>query len=102
MDNQSLTPKVIKEELDLSKGQFKVPSVNPSIRNSRVLCNAIAANHEDFLIDSSCHYLIEDLETVETTESGDIDKGKDAHKSHLLDCFRYFIWTFHNDFVRFR
>tara|TARA_Y100000361_G_C11162000_1_gene348077 strand:+ start:5122 stop:6399 length:1278 start_codon:yes stop_codon:yes gene_type:complete len=93
---------IIREELDLSKGQFKVPSVNPSIRNSRVLCNAIAQNHEDFLIDSSCHYLIEDIETVETTESGDIDKGKDAHKSHLLDCFRYYLWTFHNDFVRFR
>jgi|TARA_R100000479_G_scaffold43626_2_gene19976 hypothetical protein len=93
---------IIKQELDLSKGQFKVPSVNPSIRNSRVLCNAIAANHEDFMIDSSCHYLIEDLETVETNDQGDIDKGKDAHKSHLLDCFRYFLWTFHNDFVRFR
>lgn len=93
---------IIREELQLSKGQFRVPSVNPSIRNSRVLCNAIAANHKDFLIDSSCHYLIEDIESVEATESGDIDKGKDARKSHLLDCFRYFLWTFHNDFVRFR
>jgi len=93
---------IIRDELDLSKVQFRVPSVNPSIRNSRVLCNAICANHKDFLIDSSCHYLIEDVESVEATESGDIDKGKDARKSHLLDCFRYFLWTFHNDFIKFR
>jgi len=93
---------IIKQELDLSNNQFKVPSVNPSIKNSRVLCNAILANHPDFKVDSSCHYLIEDLETVEATETGDINKTKDARKSHLLDCFRYYVWTFHNDFIRFR
>lgn len=93
---------IIREELDLSKSQFRVPSVNPSIRNSRVLCNSILSNHEDFKIDSSCLFLIEDLETVEATETGDINKTKDARKSHLLDCFRYYLWTFHNDFVNVR
>ena len=93
---------IIKDELDLSKNQFLVPSVNPSIKNSRVLCNAILANHPNFEVDSSCLFLTEDLETVEATETGDINKTKDAHKSHLLDCFRYYVWTFHYNFIRFK
>lgn len=93
---------IIRDELDLSKNQFRVPSVNPSIKNSRVLCNSILSNHNDFQVDAGCMYLIEDLETVEATETGEINKTKDARKSHLLDCFRYFLWTFNHDFVKFR
>jgi len=93
---------IIQQELDLTTSQFKVPTFNPSVKNSRVLTNSICQNHKDFLIDSSCQYLIEDLETVEATETGDINKTKDARKSHLLDCIRYYLWTFHNNFISIR
>jgi len=93
---------IIKEELDLSKNQFLLPTFNPSIKNSRVLCNSILQNHEDFIIDASCHHTIEDLQTVEATDKGEIDKVSDKRKGHLLDCFRYYCWTFHNDFIRFK
>ena len=92
--------KVIKQQLMLSRSQFKVPSVNPSLKNSRVLVNSMLDRHEDLIIDERCRFLIEDLQFVETNESGDIDKAKDKHRSHLLDCFRYFLWTFHHNFIK--
>jgi hypothetical protein len=91
---------IIRDELDLPKSAFKVPNVNPSIKNSRVLLNSMLEKHPDMVIDASCEFLIHDLQNVETTPTGDIDKGKDASLTHLLDCFRYYIWTFHNDFIR--
>lgn len=92
---------IIRDELGLSKSQFKVPSINPSIKNSRVLLNSMLERHTDLLIDSSCQYLINDLISVQTDSNGDIDKSKDKHLTHLLDCFRYYLWTFHHDFIRF-
>jgi hypothetical protein len=92
---------IIKNELDLSTNAFKVPSMNPSIKNSRVLLNSLLDRHPDFLIDESCTFTISDLETVQTDNLGDIDKSKDASKTHLLDCLRYYLFTFHSDFVRY-
>lgn len=93
---------IIRDELDLPKSSFRVPSVNPSIKNSRVLLNSILQKHPDFTIDSSCQFLIHDLQNVETTPSGDIEKTKDAKLTHLLDCLRYYLWTFHNNFIRLK
>jgi hypothetical protein len=93
---------IIRDELAIPKSAFKVPSVNPSIKNSRVLLNSMLEKHPDLIIDPSCHFLIHDLQNVETTPNGDIDKGRDASLTHLLDCFRYYLWTFHNDFIRWR
>jgi hypothetical protein len=93
---------IIRDELQLPKTAFKVPSVNPSIKNSRVLLNSILEKHPDIVIDTSCQWLIHDLQNVETTANGDIEKTKDSNLSHLLDCFRYYLWTFHNDFVKYR
>jgi hypothetical protein len=93
---------IIRDELDLPKSAFRVPSVNPSIKNSRVLLNSILQKHPDCKIDSSCQFLIHDLQSVETTSSGDIDKTSDSKSTHLLDCFRYYLWTFHNDFIRLK
>lgn len=92
---------IIKEELKLPRNAFKVPTFNPSIKNSRVLLNSILEKHPDFKIDPSCQFLISDLQNVQTKEDGDIDKGKDAHATHLLDGLRYYLWTFHSSFVKY-
>lgn len=92
---------IIKEELKLPRNAFKVPTFNPSIKNSRVLLNSILEKHPDIKIDSSCEYLINDLQNVQCTPDGDIDKGKDAALTHLLDGFRYYLWTFHSNFVKY-
>ena len=98
---QSYNGSIIKSQVDLPKSSFKVPNINPSIKNSRVLVNSILERHPEFAIDSSCQWLINDLQSVQTDAQGDIDKSKDKHSTHLLDCFRYFLWTYHHDFIKF-
>jgi hypothetical protein len=91
--------KVIASELKLSVRQIMVPLANPSIKNSRLLVNSILEKHPDFIIDESCQYLIDDLRYCEVDETGDIDKDKNKHMTHLLDCFRYYLNTFFQGFI---
>jgi len=92
---------IIYQQLQIPKSSFKVPTFNPSIKNSRILLNSMLEKHLDFSIDSYCQYLIADLQSVQADDDGDIDKSKDKHATHLLDCLRYFLWTFHNNFVKY-
>ncbi|MFM9060487.1 MAG: hypothetical protein ACKOQP_02335, partial [Bacteroidota bacterium] len=92
---------IIRDELQIPKSAFKVPTFNPSIRNSRILLNSILEKHPDFLIDASCQFLINDLQMVQANETGEIDKSKDATITHLLDCLRYYLFTFHASFVKY-
>lgn len=94
---------VIKQELYLAKGQIHVPSINPSIDNSYLLTNSLFARHEDLKISAKgCPYLIEDLKSVKVVQGEhiSIDKKTDAMKSHLLDCLRYYFWTWHKQFIK--
>lgn len=86
--------KEIKRILNIGMGQFKVPAANPRVKNTRVLCNALLKKHPDYFFSDRVPYLILDIEQCEADANGDIDKSKDKHQSHLLDCFRYFNYTF--------
>ncbi len=90
---------VIRDKLRLTSGQLKVPTVNPAISDSQVLTNSILQNHKVYF-DPSMTYTIEDLLYVEVNESGDIDKSKDKHRSHLLDTVRYTFNTFHKHLLK--
>lgn len=92
---------VIQDELGLNDNQIRTPSINPAVRDSRVLCNSILQNF-NLIIDPSCTFLIEDLKYVEVNENGDIDKTKDKHRSHLADCFRYLLDTFYGHYINIR
>lgn len=92
--------KAIKGNLQLSPLQLKVPRANPSIRNTRVLCNSLLNKHPNFFINKhACPDLVIDLNQVTVGDNGELDKDKDKRKTHLLDCFRYYCWTFHRDFL---
>lgn len=91
--------KIVKQELKLSMGQFKLPAANPPIKNTRILCNSLLGRHPDYKFSDRVPYTVLDLEEVEVNADGDIDKSKDKHKSHLLDCFRYFNYTFLHRFL---
>jgi hypothetical protein len=95
--------RIIQKELDLPKHSFKVPSFNPGISNSRVLTNSILERHGDFLIDAGCLWTINDLQMVEVDAAGDILKDRTTVNKHsdLLDCLRYYLWTFHSNFIKF-
>lgn len=92
---------IIQQKLKLVDAQMKVPSFNPAIADSRVLCNSILQNYPIY-IDPSCTYLIDDLKYVEVTQEGDINKAKDKHRSHLLDTFRYTLNTFHSHLLNIK
>jgi hypothetical protein len=90
----------IKQKFKVGDSQFKLPGANPSIANTRVLCNSLLAKHPAYLINSTCNHLLGDIRSVTIDENGDIDKKKDAHKTHLLDCWRYYNWQFHHSFLK--
>lgn len=94
--------KEIKRVLNLGIGQFKIPGSNPPIKNTRVLSNALLFRHNEYLFSDRVPYLIMDIEQCEVDETGGIDKSKDKHQSHLLDCWRYFNWTFLSKFLDLR
>lgn len=90
---------VIKKELKLPSSRFQIPSINPSVKNSRVLCNSIFAKHPAILINKRCKWLIEDIKFMIVDENGEIDKKKDSHKGHILDAMRYYFNTYFGDFI---
>lgn len=92
---------VIKQKLNLNDGQLMVPTFNPAIADSRVLCNSILQNFPIY-IDPECKYTIEDLKYVEVKDDGEINKTADKHRSHLLDTFRYTLNTWHKDLLNIK
>jgi len=90
---------VIRQKLNLSEGQLKVPAVNPAVSDSRVLFNSILQNF-DYVVDKSCTFAIDDFKYVEVDDNGDIDKKRDKHRSHLLDAERYRINTFYKHLIK--
>lgn len=92
---------IIHQKLGVPWENIFLPSVNPRIKPNRVLVNSLFARHEAITIDAEgCPFLIEDLKYVETDDKGDINKKKDARRSHLLDCLRYYFNSFFADFVK--
>jgi hypothetical protein len=93
---------VVQTKLRLGRAQMKQPTVNPSIRDTRVLVNSLLQNY-CIKIDPSCEWLIKDLKYVEVDSEGDIikDRRTDLRKADLLDCFRYYCNSFHRDWIRF-
>lgn len=91
---------IIKKELVLGPTQIRVPRANPSVRNTRVLTNALFSKHGNYWVNTkACPHLTLDLNGVVVKPNGDIDKDKDKRLTHLLDGLRYYNWTFHRDFL---
>jgi hypothetical protein len=91
-DNMN-TYDLIRKLLIVPNNNIHVPNRNLGLRDSRQLCN-LALDAFDIRVDPSCEYLIQDLLTVEVDEKGLINKKQDKEKTHLLDCFRYYISTY--------
>jgi hypothetical protein len=92
---------IIQNSLQLANHQLVVPTINPSHQNSRILCNSILTHHKDHLIDPSCQWLIKDLKYVECKPDGSINKDRSSasKEADLLDCWRYLLWAFKNDYI---
>lgn len=93
---------IIGNELDLVHQQFNVPTVNPLVKNSRILCNSMLYRHPKVMIHPRCEYLIKDIEFVQVKDNGDIDKDTNKSLTHLLDTWRYYLNTYFSDFIKLR
>lgn len=94
---------VIKAQLDLGQSQFKVPTINPTLEENRVLVNSILHNKTVVLDREKCKGLIFDLEHAQVLPDGSLDKSdrKDPTKQlDALDCFRYYLNTFHKHVLK--
>lgn len=94
---------IIQHELNITAYQIKAPQANPSILKSRELTNSILEKHGDFLISRThCQKTIYDLKFVEVDEEHDIvkDRHKQEGKADYLDTLRYYLNTFHQEFIR--
>src|SRR5690606_10424545 len=94
---------VIKSKLRLSNGQIRVPTVNPKVKENRVLVNAVFVQKKVLLDAAKCKGLIYDLENVSVTDVGDIDKGDRKNpkkRADHLDNFRYYCNTFHKHVLK--
>lgn len=89
---------IIKEKLNLSIKQLKVPTVNPRVKENRVLVNAVFHNCDVQLDPYKCAPLIFDCKNVAVNDVGDIDKGDRSNikkRADHLDNWRYYLNTFH-------
>lgn len=94
---------VIKSKLNLSNNQLRVPSINPTMVENRVLVNSILHNCNVLLDEEKCKGLIFDLEYAAVLPDGSLDKTdrKDPTKQlDALDCFRYYLNTFHKHVLK--
>lgn len=94
---------VIKSKLTLSQTQLKVATSNPSLDENRVLVNSVLHNKQVTLDEIKCKGLIFDLEHAQVLPDGSLDKTdrKDPTKQlDALDCFRYYLNTFHKNVLK--
>ena len=91
---------VIKQELGIIDNQIRIPTVNPAIRDTRVLLNSILQNGQ-FNISANCPLTIRDLKYVQVDDKGDIEKDRstDLKNADLLDAVRYTCSMFHRNFL---
>lgn len=86
--------KVIKQKLNVSNTQLKIPQSNPSIAENQVLVNAILEHFPVTLDSTRCAPLIHDLQFVEMLPDGSIRKGDRTdpkQQADSLDTFRYYL-----------
>ncbi len=76
--------------------EFRVPTVNPSVRERVGLVNAMlysAAGETELYLDPRCKETILDLEEVSyKPDSMTIDKERDPKRTHLSDALGYLVW----------
>lgn len=94
---------VIKSKLSLSMPQLKVPTVNPTMEENRVLVNYVLHNCNVVVDKERCAPLIYDFENARVLPDGSLDKSNrnDPTKQlDNLDTFRYYLNTFHKHLLK--
>ena len=76
--------------------RFRIPKANPAVRRRVELMNGklhSAAGERLLRVDPKCKELILDFQSVTWVEgTHEIDKAKDARRTHLSDALGYLVW----------
>jgi len=93
---------VIKDVLELTDRNIQVPSKNPALSDSRVLCNSVL-QHADVKITRNCEQTIMDviyaaIKINPMTKKLDVVKT-DEEGRHFFDGFRYILHACYPDFI---
>ena len=94
---------IIKAKLNLGQAQLKVPTVNPKVKENRVLVNAVFVNCEVTFDPEKSKGLIFDCVNVSVNDVGDIEKGDRKNpkkRADHLDNYRYYLNTFHKHVLK--
>lgn len=94
---------IIKSQLNLSQAQFKVPTVNPKVKENRVLVNAVLLKCDVSMDPVKAKGLIFDCKNVSVNDVGKIEKGDRKNpkkRADHLDNFRYYLNTFHKHVLK--
>lgn len=86
--------KIIKNMLNLSKGQIQVSGSNPPLKDSRVMCNSILEIMPFVVDEVNCKDFIDDAEQCKANADNTIvkdNRNKEAQKADTLDNTRYFL-----------
>jgi hypothetical protein len=87
----------IKDDLNLSDYNLKVPKSNMAHKDSRQLCNSVLT-HADFLITDNCQQTIADVASASVDDRGELIKDK-QNGLHFFDNYRYTIHEYYSDFI---
>lgn len=90
--------RVLKDILDLSDDQIRVPSQNLALSDSRVLCNSVLKN-ANFFITENCKKTIKDIEMAMVDDEGELIKNP-TFPCHKLDSARYLWAECYKDFIK--
>lgn len=90
--------RVLKDVLDLSDDQIRVPSQNLALSDSRVLCNSVLKNAK-FYITKDCKKTIKDIQMTMVDDEGEMIKNA-TFPCHKTDSARYLIAECYKDFIK--
>lgn len=88
---------VIKAKLDLTFSQIKVPTVNPTLEENRVLVNYVLKNLKVTIDPDKAKALIYDLTHVRVLPDGSLDKKNrrdPKEQADAMDLWRYYLNSF--------
>lgn len=90
--------RILKDVLNLSDDQIRVPTQNLALSDSRVLCNSVLKNAK-FYITEACRKTIKDIEMTMVDDEGEMIKNA-TFPCHKTDSARYLIAECYKDFIK--
>jgi hypothetical protein len=93
---------MIQKKFGVGDNQIVVPTINPSVKNTRILCNSMLQKGR-VRVHPRCKKVVKDLKYVQVKDDGSIlkDRATELRKSDYLDLFRYDCFLNHKGWIEY-